>query len=116
MKKNIVPNDRKLKIRKNDIVKVTTGSNKGKTGKVLRVYPKTMRILVEGVNLMKRHTKPTQAAPQGGIISKERPVHYSNVMLMDGAGKTTRIGIKLTKKGKETTRTRIAKTTGKELA
>ena len=106
----------KLKIRKNDIVKVISGSNKGKTGKVLRVYPKTIRILVEGVNIMKRHTKPSQANPQGGIIAKERPVHYSNVMLMDGAGKATRVGIKVTKKGKETTRARIAKTTGKELA
>ena len=106
----------KLKIRKNDMVKVTTGSNKGKTGKVLRVYEKNQRILVEGVNIMKRHTKPSQANPQGGIVAKERPIHYSNVMLMDAAGKPTRIGIKLTKKGDKTTRTRIAKTTGKELA
>lgn len=106
----------KLKIRKNDTVKVISGSNKGKTGKVLRVYTKTMRVLVEGVNILKRHTKPTQANPQGGIIAKERPIHYSKVMLMDGAGKPTRVGIKVTKKGKEITRTRIAKTTGKELA
>lgn len=103
----------KLKIKKGDQVKVIAGSNKGKTGKVLKVYPKTIRILVEGINLAKRHTKPSQANPQGGIVSKERPIHYSNVMIMDAAGKPTRIAIKTDAKG---VKTRVAKTTGKEIA
>jgi len=116
VKTSIWINHMKLKIKKGDQVKVIAGSNKGKTGKVQKVYPKTMRILVEGVNLMKRHTKPSQAAPQGGIISKERPLHYSNVMLMDDAGKVTRIAIKTTGKGAKATKARIAKTTGKEIS
>ena len=73
----------KLMIKKNDKVKVITGNDKGKTGKVLKVFPKTSRIIIEGVNLRKRHTKPTQRNPQGGIFEREMSIQISNVMLVD---------------------------------
>lgn len=69
----------KLKIRTGDSVKVIAGSDKGKTGKVLSVDAKNMRILVEGVNVRKKHIKPNQQNPQGGVLPMERPIHYSNV-------------------------------------
>lgn len=69
----------KLKIKKNDSVKVLSGNSKGLTGRVLEVDPKNMRIVVEGVNVRKKHQRPNQANPQGGIIEKEMPIHYSNV-------------------------------------
>ena len=73
----------KLFIRKNDEVAVMAGKDKGKTGKVLRVDSKKMRLVVEGVNLMKKHVKPTQTNPQGGVVSKEAAIHYSNVLLVN---------------------------------
>jgi len=73
----------KLFIRKNDLVAVTAGKDKGKQGKVLKVDSKTMRLLVEGVNMIKRHVKPTQTNPQGGIVQKEASIAYSNVMLVN---------------------------------
>ncbi len=103
----------KLKIKKGDIVTVIAGSNKGKTGKVLEIDALNFRIKVEGVNLAKKHTKPSQKNPQGGITTKEAAIHYSNVMLMDAKGKATRVGIKHEKDGKAS---RIAKTTGQALA
>lgn len=102
----------KLKIKKGDSVQVISGANKGKTGKVLRVDTKDFRIVVEGLNLRKKHVKPTQTSPQGGIISKEAPIHYSNVQLMDKSGKPTRVGFEMSKKGKKEVKARIAKTTG----
>ena len=74
---------RKRKIRKDDEVIVLTGRDKGKRGTVLRVVTKTDRVLVEGVNVTKRHVKPTQAEPQGGIVEREAPIHISNVALID---------------------------------
>ncbi len=74
---------RKRKIRKDDEVIVLTGRDKGKRGAVLRVVTKTDRVLVEGVNVTKRHVKPTQAEPQGGIVEREAPIHISNVALID---------------------------------
>ena len=74
---------RKRKIRKDDEVIVLTGRDKGKRGAVLRIITKTDRVLVEGVNVTKRHVKPTQADPQGGIVEREAPVHISNVALID---------------------------------
>jgi large subunit ribosomal protein L24 len=71
----------KLSIRKNDQVEVISGREKGKTGKVLRVDAKSGRVLVEKVNMVKRHVKPSQQNPQGGILEKELPLHYSNVLL-----------------------------------
>ncbi len=72
-----------MKIRKNDNIVVIAGNDRGKTGKVLKVYPKTSRIIIEGINLRKRHTKPNQKNPQGGILEKEAPIHVSNVMILD---------------------------------
>jgi large subunit ribosomal protein L24 len=69
----------KLKIKKGDQVKVIAGGDKGKTGKVISVSAKTMRVVVEGVNLRKKHVKPSQKNPQGGITAKESSIHYSNV-------------------------------------
>lgn len=72
-----------MKIRKNDNVIVISGNDNGKTGKVLKVFPKENRVIVEGINLRKRHTKPSQKNPQGGILEKEAPINASNVMLLD---------------------------------
>ena len=91
----------RFSIRKGDLVQVVAGKEKGKQGKVARVYPKTERVTVEGVNLVKRHVRPNQKQPQGGIISKELPLHISNVMIFDTAsGKPTRVGMKQTAPGK----------------
>jgi large subunit ribosomal protein L24 len=83
----------KLKLKKDDKVIVVAGNERGKSGKILKVFPKTLRVIIEGVNLRKRHTKPTQKSPQGGIIEKEAPIHISNVMISDPKlNKPTRIG------------------------
>ncbi len=95
------------KVKKNDSVLVISGNDRGKKGKVLKVFPKVNKIIVEGVNLIKRHTRPTQQMPQGGIIQKESPIHMSNVKVI--APKTnipTRVGIKVLKDG---SRVRYAK-------
>ncbi|MBZ0179529.1 MAG: 50S ribosomal protein L24 [Melioribacteraceae bacterium] len=85
-----------MRINKNDMVVVISGNNKDKTGKVLKVYPKTQRVIVEGVNLRKRHSKPSQKNPQGGIVEKEAPIHVSNVMVLDPkTNEPTRIGKKI---------------------
>ncbi len=98
-----------MKIRKDDNVKVITGRERGKTGKVLRVDLKKVRVWVEGLNMVKRHQKPSQTHKQGGIIEKEAPISLSNVMYYDEkAGKASRVGYKLSEEGK----TRIAKRTG----
>jgi large subunit ribosomal protein L24 len=73
---------RRVHVKKGDTVAVITGKNLGKRGKVLQVFPATSRVLVEGVNIVKRHTRPTQALPQGGIVEKEAPIDSSNVMLV----------------------------------
>lgn len=85
-----------MKIKKNDNVVVIAGNSKGSTGKVLKVFPKENRVIIEGVNLRKRHTKPNQANPQGGIIEKEAPINVSNIMLLDPkSNEPTRIGSKI---------------------
>ncbi len=85
-----------MKIRKNDTVMVISGNDKGKTGKVLKVFPKEFKIIIEGINLRKRHTKASQKNPQGGIIEKEAPINASNVMILDPkTNETTRIGAKI---------------------
>jgi len=71
-----------MHIRKKDKVRVVSGNHKGMEGEVLKVFPKTRRVIVEKVNLVKRHTRPTQSLPQGGIIEKEAPIDMSNVMLV----------------------------------
>ena len=85
----------KLHVKKGDTVVVLSGKNKGDQGKVIAALPKKDKVIVEGVNKVKRHTKPNQSAPQGGIITKEAPVHASNVMLIcPHCSKATRIAKK----------------------
>jgi large subunit ribosomal protein L24 len=85
-----------MKIRKNDTVMVISGNDKGKTGKVLKVFPKDSKVIIEGINIRKRHTKPTQRNPQGGILEKEAPINASNVMILDPkSNEPTRIGAKI---------------------
>ncbi len=104
-----------MKIRKNDNVMIISGNDRGKTGKVLKVFPKKLRIIVEGINVRKKHTKPSQNNPQGGIIEKESPIHISNVMLLDPkSNEPTRVGsqIILDEKTGKQKRTRVSKATG----
>ncbi|RHW33910.1 50S ribosomal protein L24 [Neobacillus notoginsengisoli] len=83
-----------MHVKKGDKVMVISGKDKGKTGTILEAYPKQNRVLVEGVNIVKKHSKPSQANPQGGINSQEAPVHVSNVMPIDKSGKPSRVGYK----------------------
>jgi len=83
---------RKIHIKKNDTVIVIAGNDKGAKGRVLEVNYKTYKAIVEGVNIVSRHTKPNAKHPDGGIIKQEAPVHISNLMLVDGKGNPTRIG------------------------
>ena len=96
------------KIKKGDRVVLLTGKDKGRTGSVTKVFPKEERVLVEGLNMVKRHTKPSQTDPNGGIKNKEAPVHVSNVAIVDSAGKPTRVGFRMEGDKK----VRFAKTTG----
>lgn len=108
---------KKLHVRKGDRVRVISGNHRGVEGKVLRVFPKRERVIVEGVNLRIRHTRPSQTDPQGGRIEREMPIHASNVMPLDSSGNPTRIGRKRIE-DLETGRgrwIRYAKTTGEEL-
>ncbi|MCG8616648.1 MAG: 50S ribosomal protein L24 [Desulfobacterales bacterium] len=97
----------KIRIKKDDKVKILAGKDKGKIGKVLKVVKKTSRVVVENVNVVKVHQRPTQANPQGGIVEKAMPIDISNLMVMCNACvKPTRIGIKELEDGK---RVRICK-------
>jgi large subunit ribosomal protein L24 len=113
----VVVKRRTLKIRSGDHVKVTAGKDRGKSGRVLRVEPTKERVFVEGLNLVKRHTRPQQVAGAqseaqiGGVIEREGPIHISNVMLLDAKGNPTRVQIKR-ENGK---RVRVAKSSGTEL-
>ena len=84
-----------MKIRKNMIVKVISGNNKGKEGKVLFVSTKKSKVLIEGVNLVKKHTKPSAQNPQGGIQEMEAPIQISNLTLLTSDGQATRIGYRM---------------------
>ena len=89
------------KIKKGDNVMVITGKDKGKTGEVLNVLPAKQRVLVRGVNIVKRHTKPSQTAP-GGIIERENAIHISNVALVDPtSNKATKIGFRILEDGRK---------------
>ena len=103
---------KKLHIKKGDTVVVITGNNKGQKGRVLEVIKKADRAIVEGVNLIKKHTKPNADAPQGGIIEQEAPIHISNLMLVDSKEGATRIGRRLNDKGKLV---RYSKKSGEEI-
>lgn len=85
----------KLKIKTGDQVRVTAGENKGREGKVMRVLIEQNKAIVEGVNLIKRHLKPSANNPQGGIAEREAPIHISNLTLLDKNGKPTRIGYRM---------------------
>ncbi len=102
----------KIRLRKGDEVIVISGKDKGKTGKILKVIPDKERVIVEGVAVAKRHTKPSQANPQGGIIDKEMPVHISTVMAYDAKNKKgSRLGFKIDEDG---TKIRVLRTSGEE--
>jgi large subunit ribosomal protein L24 len=104
-----------MKIHKNDTVMVIAGNSRGKTGKVLKVYPDKGRVIVEGVNIIKRHTRPNQRNPQGGIVQRESPINASNVMLLDPkSGEPTRVGTKITidDTTKRKKRMRVSRATG----
>ncbi|PDH49302.1 MAG: 50S ribosomal protein L24 [Bacteroidetes bacterium MED-G21] len=90
----------KLHIKKGDTVKVLSGADNGKTGKITSVDREKGRAFVEGVNLVSKHTKPSAANPQGGIVKREASVHISNLMVVDSKGQASRIGRKLNKDGK----------------
>lgn len=97
-----------MKIRKGDTVKVLSGNARGKTGKILIVYPKKGRAIVEGLNFIKRHTRPSQNNPQGGIVEREASINISNLMLVAN-GTPSRVGYKVLEDGKKV---RYAKKSG----
>jgi large subunit ribosomal protein L24 len=96
------------KIKKGDRVILIAGKDKGRTGVVEKVMPKDDRVIVGGLNLVQRHTRPTQGDPQGGIKTKAASIHVSNVALVDGNGKPTRVGFRVEGDKK----VRVAKSTG----
>ena len=102
---------KKFNIKKGDTVYVNAGNDKGKTGKVLEVLRSKDRVIVEGVNMVSKHTKPNSKNPQGGIVKQEAGIHVSNVQLMDAAGKPTKVA----RKEVDGKKVRIAKTTGEEI-
>ena len=85
----------KLKIKTGDTVQVIAGDHKGSEGKVLKVLMEKNKAIVEGVNMVKKHTKPSAQSPQGGIVEKEAAIHISNLSLLTGKGETTRVGYKM---------------------
>ena len=106
-----------IKIRKGDTVKVIAGRDKGKTGRVLEVVSEKERVLVEGVMMMKRHTKANPGKQiKGGIAEKEATIHVSNVMIVTADGKPTRVGYKLEGEGASARKVRVARKTGEVLA
>ncbi|MDR0954221.1 MAG: 50S ribosomal protein L24 [Rikenellaceae bacterium] len=103
----------KLHIKKGDTVRVIAGDNKGSEGKVMEIRTDKSRAIVEGVNLVKKHTKPNAAHPQGGIIEQEAPIHISNLQLIDPkSGQPTRVGRRQNDQGKIV---RYAKRSGEEI-
>ena len=104
------------RIRKDDTVIVLAGKDKGRSGRVIRVFPDADRVVVEGVNRVKRHTKPDMANPNGGVIAKEAPIHVSNVAVRDPkTGKATRVGFKVVGEGAQRRKVRIAKGSGVQI-
>ena len=103
----------KLKIRKGDLVKVIAGDSKGQQGKITEIIVDKNRAVVEGVNMISKHTKPNAANPNGGIVKKEAAIHISNLALVDPkTGETTRVGRKKNDAGKLV---RVAKKSGEEI-
>ena len=109
-KKKVVDSQSTLFVRKNDTVVILSGEDKQKQGKVLKVFPKEGRIIVEGVNFVKRHSRPTQKNPKGGIVEKEGAINASNVMVVcTKCGQQTRVGSKILNDG---SRIRLCKKCG----
>lgn len=106
----------RIRLKKDDVVKVITGKDKGKTGRIIEVDHTLGRVIVEGVNMVKRATKPVpQKGIKGGIAEREASIHVSNVMIMTSGGVATRIGSKVETVGGKTRRVRIARKTGEVL-
>lgn len=105
----------RLHIKTGDSVKILSGDHKGSTGTVLRVFPKKMKAIVEGINLVSKHVKPNadQNNPQGGVIEKEAPIHVSNLMVIDAKGNATRTFRKKNEKGYSV---RVSKKSGEIIA
>ncbi|GAA3461070.1 MULTISPECIES: 50S ribosomal protein L24 [Saccharothrix] len=104
-----------MKVKKGDTVVVIAGKDKGARGKVIQAYPAENRVLVEGVNRIKKHTRVTQTqrgAQSGGIVTQEAPINVSNVMVVDSDGKPTRVGYRTNDEGK---RVRISRRNGKDI-
>jgi large subunit ribosomal protein L24 len=104
-----------MKVRKGDTVVVIAGKDKGAKGKVIQAYPDTDRVLVEGVNRIKKHTKVSttqRGAKSGGIVTQEAPIHISNVQVVDGDNKPTKVGKRVNEEGRNV---RVARRTGKDL-
>ena len=107
---------KRILIRRNDTVKVISGKDKGKVGRVLDVITERGLVLVEHVAMVKRHTRPNPAKQiKGGVAEREAPIHVSNVMLVGSDGKPTRIGMKVEKVGNKERRTRVGRKTGEAL-
>jgi large subunit ribosomal protein L24 len=100
-----------MKLKKGDTVEVITGKDKGKQGEIVHVFPKTDKVLINGVNTASKHQRPLRANEPGGIIEKDMPIHVSNVMLVH-KGKTVRVGYKVRDDG---TKVRIARPSGEEI-
>ncbi|GAA3433450.1 MULTISPECIES: 50S ribosomal protein L24 [Kutzneria] len=104
-----------MKVRKGDTVVVIAGKDKGAKGKVIQAYPEQNRVLVEGVNRIKKHTRITQTqrgAQSGGIVTQEAPIHVSNVMVVDSDGKPARVGYRTNDDGR---RVRVSRRNGKDI-
>ncbi|PRQ11622.1 50S ribosomal protein L24 [Corynebacterium sp. 13CS0277] len=104
-----------MKIHKGDMVLVISGPDKGAKGKVIQAFPKTEKVLVEGVNRIKKHvanSAPERGAESGGIVTQEAPIHVSNVMVLDSDGNPTRVGYRVDENGK---RVRISRRNGKDI-
>jgi large subunit ribosomal protein L24 len=102
----------KIRLIKGDMVVVLSGKYKGKTGKVIATHPRDNKVTVEGINVVKKHVKPNKQYPQGGIIEITKPIWVSKVAVVDDKKKPSRVGYKIDAKG---TKTRVFKTTGKEV-
>lgn len=107
-----------MRVKKGDNVIVHTGAAKGKTGRVLFVDTEKNKVLVEGINLRKRHQRPTQRSPKGGIITKEAPIHLSNVALFvsgDKGPRPTRLSSRVIEEGGKKTKVRVSRITGEQI-
>ena len=105
-----------MRIKKGDTVYIRTGAHKGKTGRVLFVNPKKQRVLVEGINMKKRHQRPTQKNPKGGIITIEAPVHLSNVALYSSSlSGPTKVSSSFIQEGGKSIKVRVCRKTGEQI-